>query len=90
MSSCGIYLQRTNFSLILIYEDTNKDDAGSSKLSLRYLRSRLQKLVTTRQCNHCKLIDSGDVALYQITCPECGDVPPSRKHLYPGLTSTNV
>ena len=33
-------------------------------------------------CGNCKLIDSGDVAFYGVTCPECGEVPPSKKHLH--------
>jgi hypothetical protein len=40
-----------------------------------------------RGCNHCKLIDSGDVAMYGVTCPECGEVPPSKKHLYPNFNA---
>ena len=43
-----------------------------------------------RPCAHCKLIDKGDVALYQVTCPQCGEIPPSRTHLYPNLSSTDV
>ena len=46
-------------------------------------------LLSGRGCPHCKLIDSGDVAMYGVTCPECGEVPPSKKHLYPNL-SANV
>ena len=46
-------------------------------------------LLSGRGCAHCKLIDSGDVAMYGVTCPECGEVPPSKKHLYPNL-SANV
>ena len=42
-----------------------------------------------RQCAHCRLIDSGDVAMYGVTCPECGEVPPSKKHMYPNI-SANV
>ena len=41
-------------------------------------------------CPHCRLIDSGDVAMYQVTCPQCGEIPPSRKHLYPNLSTTDV
>jgi len=40
-----------------------------------------------RPCNHCKLIDSGDVAMYGVTCPECGEVPPSKKHMYPNFNA---
>merc|ERR1712141_26663 len=36
-------------------------------------------------CGNCKLIDSGDVAFYGVTCPECGEVPPSKKHLHRGI-----
>ena len=46
--------------------------------------------VRLRPCEHCKLIDSGDVALYQVTCPQCGEIPPSRKHRYPNLSSGYV
>ena len=41
-------------------------------------------------CEHCKLIDKGDVAMYQITCPQCGEIPPGRRHLYPNISSTDV
>jgi len=44
-------------------------------------------LLSGRGCPHCKLIDSGDVAMYGVTCPECGEVPPSKKHLYPNLSA---
>ena len=41
-------------------------------------------------CAHCKLIDSGDVALYGVTCPQCGEIPPSRRHRYPQLSNGHV
>ena len=41
-------------------------------------------------CDHCKLIDNGDVAMYQVTCPKCGEIPPGRRHLYPNITSSDV
>ena len=41
-------------------------------------------------CDHCKLIDSGAVAMYQITCPKCGEIPPGRRHLYPNISSSDV
>ena len=41
-------------------------------------------------CDHCKLIDSGDVAMYQVTCPKCGEIPPGRRHLYPNIASSDV
>jgi len=25
--------------------------------------------------------------MYGVTCPECGEVPPSKKHLYPNLSA---
>ena len=43
-----------------------------------------------RRCPQCELIDSGEVAMYQVTCPQCGEIPPSRKHLYPSIKSTEV
>ena len=27
--------------------------------------------------------------MYGVTCPECGEVPPSKKHMYPNI-SANV
>ena len=59
-------------------------------MSFRHIGSSLQSFLMSRPCNHCKLIDSGDVVLYQITCPECGGIPPSRKHLYSTLTLTST
>lgn len=44
----------------------------------------------TRPCEHCKMIDKGDVAMYQVTCPKCGEIPNSRKHLFPNITTTDV
>jgi hypothetical protein len=44
----------------------------------------------SRPCSHCNQIDSGDVAFYQITCPEGGEAPASRNHFYPGLIPANV
>ena len=64
-----------------------------SKSNKRENRSNSIKSLLFRKksfCPHCKLIDSGDVACYQLTCPECGEIPPSRNHLYPGHTSTDV
>lgn len=63
---------------------------GNQKPFLGNLRSTLYSFIKSTPCNHCKLIDNGDVALYQITCPECGEVPQSRKHLYSGITNTEV
>ena len=36
------------------------------------------------------MIDKGDVAMYQVTCPKCGEIPNSRKHLFPNITTTDV
>ena len=41
-------------------------------------------------CDHCTLIDKGEVAMYQVTCPKCGEVPPGRRHLYPDITYSDV
>ena len=53
----------------------------------RFPISRNFRLGGLRPCNHCKLIDSGDVAMYGVTCPECGEVPPSKKHMYPNFNA---
>ena len=76
------------------FEETNAKSGGhneknrSSRMSLR--STFKSAMMMSRPCNHCKLIESGDVALYQITCPECGEVPPSRKHLFSGINRTDV
>ena len=28
--------------------------------------------------------------MYQVTCPKCGEIPNSRKHLFPNITTTDV
>ena len=28
--------------------------------------------------------------MYQITCPQCGEIPPGRRHLFPNINSTDV
>lgn len=71
-------------------KETIQSGVRNNKPFLGNLRSTLHSFIKSTECNHCKLIDSGDVALYQITCPECGEVPPSRKHRYSGLTKTDV
>ena len=90
-------LKRNNFvcEKILCWEHLKKENLQDNDMISRAAplkrRSSIQIIRKNRPCNHCKLIDSGDVALYQITCPECGEVPPSRKRsLYPGMSSTNV
>ena len=76
------------------FEETNAKSGGhneknrSSRMSLR--STFKSAMMMSRPCHHCKLIESGDVALYQITCPECGEVPPSRKHLFSGINRTDV
>ena len=69
-------------------EETN-EKSFNSRTIFHAGTKRLQQ-VLGRPCPHCKLIDSGDVAMYQVTCPECGEIPPSRKHLYPNMSSTDV
>ena len=76
--------------MILIFEETIQSDVRNHKPFLGNLRSILYSFIKSNPCNHCKLIDKGDVALYQITCPECGEVPQSRKHLYSGITNAEV
>ena len=89
------YLKLCNNNKIYAYfEETNAKSGGhneknrSSRLSLR--SAFKSAMMMSRPCNHCKLRESGDVALYQITCPECGEVPPSRKHLFSGINRTDV
>ena len=67
-----------------------KEESSKRNAIMSRRRSSMSVFKKNRICNHCKLIDSGDVALYQITCPECGEIPPSRKHLYPGMSATDV
>ena len=33
-------------------------------------------------CLNCRLIEMGEMACYQDRCPQCGQVPPGKKHLY--------
>ncbi len=32
-------------------------------------------------CLNCRLIEMGEMACYQDRCPQCGQVPPGKKHL---------
>ena len=52
-------------------EDTNLGDKLQSAFTFR-------RNVNLRSCGNCKLIDSGDVAFYGVTCPQCGQIPPSK------------
>eukprot|EP00096_Caligus_rogercresseyi_P004758 TRINITY_DN19209_c0_g1_i1.p1 TRINITY_DN19209_c0_g1~~TRINITY_DN19209_c0_g1_i1.p1 ORF type:complete len:165 (-),score=10.59 TRINITY_DN19209_c0_g1_i1:705-1199(-) len=33
-------------------------------------------------CLNCRLIEMGEMACYEETCPQCGQVPPSKKLMY--------
>ena len=69
--------------------EEGKDKPFNRKSVFHSGTKRLQRLLG-RPCPHCQLIDSGDVAMYQVTCPECGEIPPSRRHLYPNISTTDV
>jgi hypothetical protein len=38
-------------------------------------------------CLNCRLIEMGEMACYTERCPQCNNVPPCRKELYPELPS---
>ena len=68
----------------------NFKENGDSLVEKLQRTLSLRRRVGLRECAHCKLIDSGDVALYQVTCPQCGEIPPSRRNRYPHLSSGYV
>ena len=41
-------------------------------------------------CLNCRLIEMGEMACYTERCPQCGNVPPCRKDIYPELPSMDV
>ena len=77
-----------NIFFILI--NYNFQENGDSLVEKLQRTLSLRRRVGLRECAHCKLIDSGDVALYQVTCPQCGEIPPSRRNRYPHLSSGYV
>ena len=43
------------------------------------IRSRATQKQEGVHCYKCQLIDMGEAACYTGICPDCGEVPPSRK-----------
>ena len=41
-------------------------------------------------CLNCRLIEMGEMACYTERCPQCGNVPPCRKELYPDVRNTHI
>ena len=78
-------IPKSNYLNFLIVKESGNSLVGKLQRTLS-----LRRKVGLRECAHCKLIDSGDVALYQVTCPQCGEIPPSRKHRYPNLSTGYV
>ena len=93
----GIY-EYHNFKILIVILkfDRHKENSVVSRRS-KILASRRHSTTAFHHyshqgtpCEHCKLIDDGDVAMYRVTCPKCGDIPRSRRHMYPNLSPSGV
>ena len=84
------------FLFIICFFKYNNRKTGLSHKEQRRLTKRLpeQYLAFRRHrihcdsCEYCKLIERGDVPMPPMTCPQCGEVPSSRQHVYRNLSKS--